>query len=179
MNICVYCGSSLGNDPKIAAEAHEFGKTMAQNGHRLIYGGAAIGIMGTLADAVMQYGGEVIGVMPKDLFKKEVGHQGITRLISVDDMHERKSTMAELADAFVALPGGFGTLEELFEIITWNQIGILDKPVILFNHTGFYNSLIEMIDHSVSAGFIRKENRQILKVAETMDECFGLINENN
>lgn len=174
MNICVYCGSSLGSNPEIAKQAHQFGKIMAENGHRLIYGGAAIGIMGTLADAVIQHSGEVIGVMPKNLFKKEVGHQGITKLIEVNDMHERKSTMADYADVFVALPGGFGTLEELFEIITWNQIGIFDKPVIIFNYDGFYNSLIKMIDGAVSAGFIRTENREIFSVAETTEDCFRL-----
>lgn len=179
MNICVYCGSSLGNDPEIPKQAHKFGKIMAGNGHRLIYGGAAIGIMGTLADAVMQHGGEVIGVMPRNLFKKEVGHQGITKLIEVNDMHERKSTMAELADAFVALPGGFGTLEELFEIITWNQIGIFSKPVTIFNYNGFYNSLVDMIDGAVTAGFIRPENREIFSVAETAEDCFRLCETNS
>jgi cytokinin riboside 5'-monophosphate phosphoribohydrolase len=172
MNICVYCGSSPGNDTDILEHAEQFGRLMAKNGHRLIYGGASIGVMGVLANAVMNHGGEVIGVIPANLFRKEVGHTGITRLITVNDMHERKSTMAELADAFVALPGGFGTLEELFEIITWNQIGILSKPVTLFNPNGFYEHLIKMIDHAANTGFIKPHSRRILNVAKTLDECF-------
>jgi cytokinin riboside 5'-monophosphate phosphoribohydrolase len=171
MNICVYCGSSPGNDSDIITCAKQFGRLIATNGHRLIYGGASIGVMGTLADSVMMHGGEVTGVIPANLFRKEVGHTGITKLITVNDMHERKSTMANLADAFVALPGGFGTLEELFEIITWNQIGLLRKPVTVFNPNGFYEHLIRMIDHAVDTGFIKPESRNILNEAKTLEEC--------
>jgi cytokinin riboside 5'-monophosphate phosphoribohydrolase len=176
MNICVYCGSSTGNDSDILDYAEQFGKMIAKNGHHLIYGGASIGVMGTLANSVMKHGGEVTGVIPANLFRKEVGHTGITKLITVSDMHERKSTMADLADAFVALPGGFGTLEELFEIITWNQIGLLRKPVTVFNPNGFYEHLIQMIDHAVDTGFIKPESRAILNEARTLEECLIFSN---
>ncbi|WP_069130164.1 LOG family protein [Rhodohalobacter halophilus] len=171
MNICIYCGSSPGNNPKIIEQAKAFGRLMAEQGYNLIYGGSSLGIMGAIADSVMINGGEVIGVIPENLFSKEVAHRGITRLITVKDMHQRKSHMAELADAFVAFPGGFGTMEELFEIITWNQIGLLKKPVTIMNLEGYYNSLVKMIDQAVEAGFIKPENRKIVQVAETLDEC--------
>lgn len=171
MNICVYCGSSPGRNPGIIEKARTFARRMAEQEHTLVYGGSSLGVMGTLADTVMINGGEVIGVIPENLFSKEVAHQGITRLITVRDMHQRKSHMAELADAFVALPGGFGTMEELFEIITWNQIGILKKPVTVLNIAGFFDPLIRMIDHAVDVGFIKPDNRQIVQVAETVEEC--------
>lgn len=144
---------------------------MAENGHNLVYGGSSLGIMGVIADSVMLHGGEVIGVIPENLFSKEVAHTGITRLITVKDMHQRKSHMAELSDAFVAFPGGFGTMEELFEIITWNQIGLLKKPVTIMNIDGFYDNLIRMIDHATASGFIKEKNREILQVAETLEQC--------
>ena len=171
MNICIYCGSSPGNNPEIVSSAKKFGKLLSDNGHTLIYGGSSLGIMGAIADTVMVNGGEVIGVIPENLFRKEVAHQGITRLITVKDMHQRKSHMAELADAFVAFPGGFGTMEELFEIITWNQIGLLKKPVTVMNLNGYYDSLVKMIDQAVDAGFIKPDNRKIVKVAETLEQC--------
>lgn len=171
MNICVYCGSSEGNHSSILEAVKEFGECLAEHHIRLIYGGSSIGIMGCLANSVMNSGGEVTGVIPQGLFRKEVAHEGITELITVADMHERKSTMANLADAFVALPGGFGTLEELFEIITWNQIGIFNKQVVIYNINGFYDSLISMIDQSVGAGFIQPKNRNIVKIAETAEQC--------
>lgn len=144
---------------------------MCVRGHNLVYGGASRGIMGTLADSVMQNGGEVVGVIPKNLFKREIAHPGITKLITVDGMHQRKSIMADRADAFLALPGGFGTLEELFEIITWNQIGLINKPVVVYNFDGYFDSLIKMIDHAVDSGFIKPKNREILQVAEKLEEC--------
>ncbi len=171
MNICVYCGSSNGNNPKVLTAAREFGKQIAQNQHSLVYGGSSLGVMGTLADSVMENGGEVIGVIPENLFSKEVAHTEITQLITVADMHERKSRMADLADAFVAMPGGFGTMEELFEIITWNQIGIIDKPITLLNVQSFYDPLIQMVDQAVDTGFIKPNNRTILQVAETVEQC--------
>lgn len=174
MNVCVYCGSSSGKNPRILSAARKFGRLLAENNHTLIYGGSSLGVMGTLADTVMENGGKVIGVIPRDLFSKEVAHTEITELITVEDMHERKSTMANLADSFVALPGGFGTMEELFEIITWNQIGIIEKPVTVLNVDHYYDALIEMIDHSVKSGFIKLDNRLILQVAETPEECLEL-----
>lgn len=171
MNICIYCGSSPGNKNSILEHARIFGRMMAERNHTLIYGGSSLGVMGTIADSVMVNGGEVIGVIPENLFKKEVAHQGITRLVTVKDMHQRKSHMAELADAFIAFPGGFGTMEELFEIITWNQIGLLTKPVHIMNIDGYYDSLVDMMDHAVEAGFIKPENRKIIRVAETLEQC--------
>lgn len=171
MNICVYCGSSSGNNENILSQAVLLGEKFCERGHRLVYGGSSLGIMGALADSVMKNGGEVTGVIPKNLFKKEVAHRGITSLITVDGMHQRKSIMADRADAFLALPGGFGTLEELFEIITWNQIGLINKPVVLYNFEGYFQSLIDMIDHAVETGFIKPDNRKILHVAETPEEC--------
>ena len=171
MNICVYCGSSPGKNKTILDQAQKFGRLMAERGHNLVYGGSSLGVMGVIADSVMLNGGEVIGVIPENLFSKEVAHTGITRLITVKDMHQRKSHMAELADAFVAFPGGFGTMEELFEIITWNQIGILKKPVTIMNIDGFYNKLIDMIDHAAETGFIKPKNREIIQVAETLEQC--------
>lgn len=174
MNICIYCGSSTGFRNEFVELAEEFGEMMAKADHRLIYGGSSLGIMGALANSVMKHNGEVFGVIPEKLFKKEVAHRGITKLITVDDMHQRKSVMADLADAFIAFPGGFGTLEELFEIITWNQIGIFKKPVTIFNPNGFYNSLIEMIEHASHSGFIKPENMSIFNVAETLEDCIQL-----
>ena len=171
MNICIYCGSSSGKNSAILSQAQKFGRLLAENGHNLVYGGSSLGVMGVIADSVMLHGGEVIGVIPENLFSKEVAHTGITRLITVKDMHQRKSHMAELADAFVAFPGGFGTMEELFEIITWNQIGILNKPVTLMNIDNFYDPLIRMIDHATDIGFIKEKNRHILQIAETLEEC--------
>jgi len=173
MNICVYCGSGNGNIPKIPGTAKLFGIELAEKGYGLVYGGSSIGIMGTVANAVMQNGGEVTGVIPKDLFKKEVAHTGITRLITVDDMHERKSKMAELADAFVALPGGFGTMEELFEIITWNQLSIINKPVTILNIDGYYDPLISMINHAIDTGFIRNPEAANLRVTDSIEESLN------
>lgn len=174
MTICVYCGSSTGNNPSILKSAAELGILLAKNDHQLVYGGSSLGVMGAIANSVIDNGGRVTGVIPRNLFKKEVAHTGITELITVDDMHQRKSKMADLADAFVALPGGFGTLEELFEIITWNQIGIINKPVVLYNIEGYFDPLIQMINHAVSTGFIRPDNRSILNVSETPQQTLEL-----
>lgn len=171
MRICVYCGSSPGNNPSILTAADEFGKKMAEQDIELVYGGSSLGVMGRLADSVMENGGRVTGVIPGNLFSKEVAHTGITELITVSDMHERKSKMADLATAFVAMPGGFGTMEELFEIITWNQIGIIQKPITLLNIDGFYDPLLFMIQKAGKAGFIREKNLEILQEAATVDEC--------
>jgi len=178
MRICVYCGSSPGNKPGILAAAENFGKILAEKDIGLVYGGSSLGVMGTLADSVMENGGHVTGVIPENLFSKEVAHTGISELITVRDMHERKSTMANLADAFVAMPGGFGTMEELFEIITWNQIGIIHKPITLLNVDGFYDPLLFMLDKAKKAGFIREKNLEILQVAGNVDECIKMSLEN-
>lgn len=178
MTICVYCGSSPGKNPNILSAAAEFGEKLAEQNIGLVYGGSSLGLMGKLADSVMENGGQVTGVIPENLFSREVAHTGISQLITVKDMHERKYTMADLSDAFVALPGGFGTMEELFEIITWNQIGIIQKPVTLFNINGFYDPLLFMLDKSSKAGFIHEKNLGILKVADSADECIKLSGAN-
>lgn len=174
MRICIYCGSSPGNNPNILAAADEFGKKMADQDIELVYGGSSLGVMGRLADAVMENRGRVTGVIPGNLFSKEVAHTGITELITVSDMHERKSKMADLATAFVAMPGGFGTMEELFEIITWNQIGIIQKPITLLNIDGFYDPLLFMIEKAAIAGFIRDKNLKIIQESSSVDECIKM-----
>ena len=153
--ICVYCGSALGRDPNQAETASAFGQLLGRRGIGLVYGGGNTGLMGRLADAALAAGLEVIGVMPRHMLEREVGHRGLTRLIEVADMHERKRTMAELADAFVALPGGIGTLEELFEIFTWRQLALHAKPVGLLNAFGFYDHLIAFNHRMIDVGFIR------------------------
>ena len=160
--ICVFCGSSGGLKPGYRAAATELGELLAAGGLTLIYGGGSTGLMGTVADATLGAGGEVIGVIPHALVAKEVSHSGLTKLHVVDSMHERKAMMASLSDAFIALPGGFGTAEELCEILTWGQLGIHQKPVGLLNVEGFFDALLEWLDHSSREGFIRPEHRQLL-----------------
>lgn len=160
-SICVFCGSNAGNDPRFAAAAREFGALLAKEGIALVYGGGHVGLMGVLADAVLANGGKAIGVIPRALWDREVGHRGLTELHIVETMHERKAMMASLADAFVALPGGLGTLEEIFEVWTWAQLGIHRKPVGFLDAEGFYRSLLEFLDRAVDAGFVRAQHRAI------------------
>ena len=162
--ICVYCGSSSGKDGAYLSAAHELGQTMAEQNIGLVYGGASIGVMGAVADAVLTSGGEVIGVIPEVLARKEVAHYGLTELKIVKSMHERKSLMEELSQGFVALPGGLGTLEELFEILTWSQLGLHQKPIGLLNIQGYYDQLIGFINHSVEEQFVKAEQRKMLLV---------------
>lgn len=160
-NICVYCGSSSGNDPVFRQAATDLGVAIAAGGHRLIYGGGDVGLMGTVANAVLEAGGEVTGVITKQLFDLEVGHRGLTTLEVVDDMHTRKARMAELGDGVVVLPGGFGTFEEAFEVLTWNQLGIVHAPVVFLDVTtegSFFDPLFEFVDRSVAAGFMKPEH---------------------
>jgi uncharacterized protein (TIGR00730 family) len=173
--ICVYCGSALGCDPDLAETASAFGRLLGQRGLGLVYGGGNTGLMGRLADAALAAGAEVIGVMPRHMLAREVGHGGLTRLIEVEDMHERKRTMAELADAFVALPGGIGTLEELFEIFTWRQLDLHAKPVGLLNAHGFYDHLLQFMAHVVGSGFLRPEQWSALHVAADPVDLLGLL----
>ena len=169
-SLCVYCGSRVGNDPRNVAVAAELGRLMAAAGVRLIYGGGSVGLMGTVADAVMANGGEVLGVIPKGLFRTEIGHPGITELVEVGSMHERKARMAAEADAFVALPGGLGTLEELAEIATWAQLGIHSKPVGVLDVDGFWAPLLEFLDGAVDAGFLSAENRGlVVRITDVAD----------
>jgi uncharacterized protein (TIGR00730 family) len=160
-SVCVFCGSNAGNDPRFASAARELGALLAREGIALVYGGGHVGLMGVLADAVLANGGKAIGVIPRALWDREVGHRGLTELHIVETMHERKAMMASLADAFVALPGGLGTLEEIFEVWTWAQLGIHAKPVGFLNVEGFYGSLLEFLDRGVDAGFIRAQHRAV------------------
>jgi uncharacterized protein (TIGR00730 family) len=173
--ICVFCGSTDGNSPLYAAAARSLGQRLAASGMGLVYGGAAVGLMGLLADAVLEGGGEVTGVLPGVLKDREIAHPGLTRLHFVGSMHERKALMASLADAFVALPGGYGTLDEFLEILTWAQLKIHAKPCILINTTGYYDGLLAFLDHAVREGFLKAENRSLVRVASDVPEAMSLI----
>lgn len=165
--LCVYCGSSSGRQSDYARVARELARSMVNRNIDLVYGGASVGIMGEIANAVLEEGGEVIGIIPKGLFKKEVAHTGVTELREVDSMHERKTLMADLSDGFIALPGGFGTIEEIFEIITWSQLGMHRKPCGLLNVCHYYDKLIGFLDHAVSEQFIKSTHRSTILI----DEC--------
>lgn len=161
-SIAVFCGSSTGNNPKFIETAKEVGKILAQQKITLVYGGAQIGIMGALANAVLEHNGQVIGVIPKFLTNKEIVHQELTELHEVKTMHERKLLMNEKSDAVMALPGGFGTLEELFEMVTWSQLGLHQKPIGILNIDGFYNHLLAFIDHTLSQELMTTANRKLI-----------------
>jgi len=163
-NICVYCGSREGNLPAYADGARALAKVMLQRGIGLVYGGASIGLMGAIADAIIAGGGRAIGVIPGSLLEKEVGHSGLTELHVTQSMHERKALMADLSDAFIALPGGIGTFEEIFEIWTWAQLGFHDKPCGILDVAGYYEKLAEFLDQSVTEGFVSAECRAILSI---------------
>lgn len=162
--ICVFCGSSDGNDLAITDAAIGLGKLFAENEITLVYGAAKIGIMGVIAKTMLDAGGKVIGIIPEFLKKKEVVHLGLTELITTQNMHERKLEMQKLSDGFMALPGGFGTLEELFEIITWLQLGLHEKPIGLLNVNGFYDDLLKLLETMVRNGFLKMENYELLLV---------------
>ncbi len=153
-NICVFTGSNPGIRPEYKQAAQALGQQMAARGLGLVYGGASVGLMGTIAEAVLAGGGEVTGVIPRSLFRREIGHRGLTHLHEVDSMHERKALMADLADGFIALPGGYGTFDELFEIITWAQIGLHTKPIGLLDVMGYFTPLLALITHAATEGFI-------------------------
>ncbi len=174
-SLCVYCGSSVGNDPRYVEIAQEVGKLLAANDIRLVYGGGNVGLMGVVADAVMANGGSVLGVIPVGLFATEQGHRGITELVEVASMHERKALMAAESDAFLALPGGLGTLEELAEILTWAQLGIHDYPVGVLDVDGFWQPVVEFLDGAVSAGFMRPANRSLLRVIDRVEDILGVL----
>ncbi|MFC5430365.1 TIGR00730 family Rossman fold protein [Paraburkholderia sp.] len=162
--VCVYCGSSFGVNPVYAAAAKAFGRALVAANLGLVYGGGKVGLMGVIADTVMAEGGRAIGVIPELLLNKEVGHEGLSELHVVPDMHQRKKMMADLSDAFVALPGGVGTLEELFEVYTWAQLGYHHKPVGVLNIDGFYDPLIALLNHTVSEGFMRQTYLDLLQI---------------
>lgn len=161
-SLCVYCGSAAGNVPDYADAARALGRELVRRDIGLVYGGGNVGLMGAIADEVMAKGGRAVGVIPEALMKREVGHHGLTELHIVRDMHERKAMMAELCDGFIAMPGGFGTLEELFEVTTWAQLGLHQKPIGLLNVNGFYDSLTAFASHLVGQGFVRHDHAQLL-----------------
>lgn len=163
-SICVFCGSRPGTDPAYAEAAGSLGRTLAQNGITLVYGGGHVGLMGVVADAALDAGGEVIGVMPKALVEREIAHHTLTKLHVVRSMHERKALMAELSDGFIALPGGAGTLEEFFEVLTWAQLGEHRKPCGLLNVASYYDPLLTVFDHMVERGFVSREHRKLVLV---------------
>ena len=165
--ICVYCGSNAGNDPAYSAAAEELAGLLVDAGLELVYGGAHKGTMGVLADAVLERGGAVHGVIPQMLEEKEIAHAGLTELHVVTSMHERKSMMAALSDGFIALPGGFGTLEELIEIVTWGQLQFHEKPCGVLNVKGYFDQLLAYLDHAQAEGFLKPENRAMLLADDT------------
>ena len=167
-SICVYCGSSPGNDPDISDIAQELGSHLAKNDIQLVYGAAKIGVMGQVAQAALDNGGKVIGIIPAFLKRKEVVHLGLTELIVNKDMHERKMKMQELSDGFITLHGGFGTLEELFETLTWGQLALHQKPIGILNVNGFYDHLIQLLASMVQKGFLKQENYDLLLVDTTV-----------
>jgi hypothetical protein len=173
--VCVYAGSNPGSDPAYAEAAAAFAATMAERGIGLVYGGGKVGLMGVLADTMLARGGEAIGVMPQSLIDREIGHPGLTELKVVDSMHERKALMAELSDAFVAVPGGIGTLEELIEVYTWSQLGIHDKACGVLNVKGYYDHLAALLDHAVAEGFLRPQHRAVLSVASEPAELLDRL----
>lgn len=175
MRVAIYCGSRMGNSPIYAEKAIELGTVLAQNGHDIVYGGSKIGLMGKVADAVLTAGREVIGVMPTHLQQREIAHASLTEIHFVDSMHTRKAKMVDLSDAFIALPGGAGTLDEYFEVFTWAQIGLHEKPVILFNVNGFYDALLEHFNRMIEEGFIDATQKSLIHVATTAEEILEII----
>jgi uncharacterized protein (TIGR00730 family) len=169
-SVCVFCGSRDGNDPAYVAAAEETGAAIARRGWRLIYGGGHVGLMGALADAALAEGGEVIGIMPRALLTREIAHPGLTRLHLVTSMHRRKALMSSMSDGFLTLPGGFGTLEEFFETLTWAQLGLHTKPCALLDVIGFWDPLLAMVDNQIADGFVPARHRRIILTGDDPDE---------
>lgn len=175
MNICVFCGSAAGNHPLYASIAAEFGKLLAERGHSLVYGGGNIGLMGIIADSVLENHGKVIGVIPSFLADREVAHQGLTQLEVVGTMHERKMRMAYLANAFVVLPGGWGTLDEMAEILTWKQLGLINQNLYVLNANNFFDALLDQMRFMAQEGFLRQENLDLVAIANSPQHLFTMI----
>ena len=173
--VCVYCGSSNDVPPHFFEVARQVGRHLAAASIGVVFGGGRVGLMGALADATLEAGGEVLGVIPQKLMDRELGHDGVTELFVVGDMHERKTKMAALSDAFIALPGGWGTLEEIFEVTTWTQLGYHDKPVGLLNADGYYDLLIAFLEHAADAAFIRTTHRNLLQRADNIGDLLELL----
>jgi uncharacterized protein (TIGR00730 family) len=165
--ICIYSGSNLGSRPEYKESAKLLGKILAENKIELVYGGSSIGLMGEISNEVLKNNGKVIGVMPKGLFSGEMVHKNLTKLIEVENMHERKQTMAELSDGFIALPGGLGTFEELFEVLSWAQLGIHKKPIGILNVSNFFDPLLNMIINTCTEGFMNESNIKLISVSDT------------
>ena len=161
-SVCVYCGANAGVAPQYAEAARAMGRALVEENLALVYGGGNVGLMGIIADEVLRLGGDVTGVIPTALVEREVGHTGLTRQFIVKDMHERKAMMAQLADGFIAMPGGLGTLEELFEMLTWSQLGIHAKPIGLLNVDGFYDGLLGFVEHAQGQGFVRPQHAALM-----------------
>lgn len=174
-SVCVFCGSSSGANPAYAAAARELGRELAARRLALVYGGGRVGLMGAVASAALAAGGSVVGVIPHALALREVAQEDCTELVVVDTMHERKALMADRADAFAALPGGYGTCDELFEIITWSQLGIHRKPVAMLNVNGFFTPLLLWLDHVVAEGLLKPKHRELLLVADAVPQLLDLL----
>ena len=172
MKVCVFCGSSMGNDERYHDAAAQLGEVLAQHDCTLYYGGASVGLMKIIADKMIERGKDVVGIIPKLITEMEIAHEGVTEMIEVDSMSERKLMLIEDAEAFIAMPGGFGTLDELFEVVVLNQLRVTDKPVALYNTLNYYDKLIDFIDHAVSQGFIRKEHRDNIIVSDNPEVLF-------
>ena len=169
--LCVFCGSSSGRDGRYAEAAAALGRAVADAGHDLVYGGGHVGLMGVVADAALAHGATVIGVMTEQLAAAEVAHQGLTRLEITSSMHDRKARMAELSDGVIVLPGGFGTLDETFEIVTWNQLGLVAVPVVFLDVLGYFTPLFDFVEHSVAAGFVSERHTELVRRAQSADEA--------
>lgn len=170
LSVCIFCGSSSGDDPRFSDAARATGLAIARRGWTLVYGGARVGLMGAVADAALGAGGRVVGVIPRFLYEREVGHDGITSLEIVASLTERKLRMGELADAFLSLPGGIGTLDEMFEAWSWSQVGLQHKPSALLNVAGYYDGLVAFLGRAMAAGFMKPQHRQMLAVSENVEE---------
>lgn len=175
-SICIFAGSNLGTHPDYKTKVRELGEYLAIHQYELVYGGSRLGLMGEIADAVLKRGGQVTGVMPKGLFRGEVVHRNLTKLIEVEGMHERKAKMNELADGFIALPGGLGTFEELFEVWCWSQIGIHQKPIGLFNIAHYFDPLVELVHNSIEAGFANNSNLKLMNVSAKPEQLLEQMN---
>jgi uncharacterized protein (TIGR00730 family) len=176
MKICIFCGSSSSLDPKVEAEIKKVMAQFASNKVELIYGGAGIGIMGGLANELISNGGRVTGIIPRQLMKVEIAHAGLDELHVVKDMHERKKMMYDLSDAFLIFPGGMGTMDELFEILTWKQLGLHNKPIAIYNINHYYDHLLKFLDHAVSQGLIKERDRNLLFASESWEKIWDYFN---
>ncbi len=174
-SICVYCGSRKPQTQEINRIAVQLGKEISSREWTLVYGGGKVGMMGLVADSALKSNGEVVGIIPTHLKKVEVVHLGLTKLHETQDMHTRKALMESLSDAFVVLPGGFGTLDEFFEILTWRQLGIHNKPIVLLNVNGYFDGLMQFVEQALSEDFIQIKSTRLFKVATTVDECFEML----